>query len=75
MTTVKLTAIGNSTGIILPKEILARLRVDKGDSLYITETSDGMIIRNYDEEFVADMEMAEKIIHENRNVLKKLSDS
>jgi putative addiction module antidote len=37
-TTVKITTIGNSVGIVLPKEILARLHVEKGDTLYITES-------------------------------------
>lgn len=74
-TTVKVTTIGNSVGIILSKEILARLRVDKGDMLYVTETPGGIELRTYNSEFAREMEMAEKIIRENRNVLKRLADS
>jgi putative addiction module antidote len=39
---LKVTAIGNSVGIVLPKELLARLRVKKGDSLYVVETPSGI---------------------------------
>ncbi len=42
MHTLKLTQIGNSVGVILPKEILARLKVEKGDVIYLTESADGM---------------------------------
>ena len=43
-TATKVFAIGNSAGIILPKEILARLNVQKGDALYINETPSGFQI-------------------------------
>ena len=75
MTTLKITTIGNSVGVILPKEVLARLRVEKGDVLYANEIPGGIELRAYDKEFVVDMDMVEKIIHENRNVLKKLADN
>ena len=42
MKALKLQAIGNSTGVILPKEVLSRLRVSRGDRLYLQETSDGI---------------------------------
>lgn len=41
MTTVKLKAVGNSTGIILSKEVLAKLQVERGDTLFVVETEDG----------------------------------
>lgn len=74
MTTLKITTIGNSVGVILPKEILARLRVDKGDTLYVTEVPDGIEIRAFDGEFAEDMELAEQIMREDRDVLKKLAE-
>ena len=43
-TSVKITTIGNSVGIILPKEVLNRLHVEKGDSLYVLETPDGITL-------------------------------
>ncbi len=74
MTTVKLTAIGNSVGVIFPKEILAKLRVDKGDLLYISEVPEGMIIRSYDDKFVRHMAAAEQIMREDRDVLRRLAE-
>ena len=74
MTTVKLTAIGNSVGVIFPKEILAKLRVDKGDLLYISEVPEGMIIRSYDDKFARHMAAAEQIMRENRDALRRLAE-
>jgi putative addiction module antidote len=73
-TTTKIIAIGNSAGIILPKEILARLNVKKGDSLYITEGSQGIRLVPFDEEFATQMEAAREVMRENRDVLKKLAE-
>ena len=74
MTELKIMSIGNSKGVILTKEILAKLRVDKGDSLYVTETSDGITLRPYDEEFARQMEIAEQVMREDRDVLRKLAE-
>lgn len=71
---LKITAIGNSAGLILPKELLARLRVDKGDELYALETPDGVRLTIYDPEFAAQMDIAEEIMREDRNVLRKLAE-
>ena len=51
MHTLKLTQIGNSIGVILPKEIIARLKVAKGDSIFITETPDGFAIADESDSF------------------------
>lgn len=72
-TTVKITAIGNSAGIILPKELLEKLRVSKGDTLTVTETPDGLALNPYDEDFATAMELAEEIMREDRDVLRKLA--
>ena len=74
MTTLTITKIGNSEGVILPKEILARLRVGKGDTLSVTETPNGIELSVYDPDFERDMELAEQIIRDNRNALKKLAE-
>lgn len=71
--TVKITAIGNSAGIILPKELLEKLRVSKGDTLTVTETPDGLSLNPYDEKVARQMEVAEKVMRENRNMLRKLA--
>ncbi len=72
-TIVKITTVGSSVGIVLPKEVLAKLRASKGDSLYVTETPEGVLLTPYDEKFVRVMEVAEKVMQENRDVLRKLA--
>ena len=72
---LKITAIGNSAGVILPKELLARLRVDKGDEIHALETPDGIRLTTYDPVFAAQMDVAEKIMREHRDLLRKLADS
>lgn len=74
MTAVKVTNIGNSKGIILPKEILALLNADTGDVLYITRTPNGIAITSYDEKFARHMEAAEQIMREDRDVLRRLAE-
>jgi putative addiction module antidote len=73
ITTVKVISVGNSAGIILSKEILERLRVSKGDILTVTETPDGVQLRTYDETFATGMSLAEEIMREDRDVLRKLA--
>ena len=70
---LKITGIGNSAGVILPKELLARLRVDKGDELYAVETPDGVRLTTYDPVFAAQMEVAERVMREDRDLLRKLA--
>ena len=71
---VKVTTVGNSTGIVLPKELLAKLKIDKGDTLYVTETPTGLKLTAYDEKFAKTMEVARKVMRENRDVLRKLAE-
>jgi len=74
VTTLKLTAIGTSTGVIIPKEMLTRLNVGKGDTLYAVETADGGYrLTPYDPDFAARMDKAESIMRRYRNTLHVLS--
>lgn len=73
-TTTKVIAIGNSAGIILPKEALARLNVQKGDSLFITEGPQGLRITAFDQDFATQMEAAREVMRENRDVLQRLAE-
>jgi len=73
MFTVKVTTVGNSVGIILPRELLAKLRVDKGDMLYLVETPSGVELTPYDPQFAAQMQVLESVAREERDVLKKLA--
>lgn len=74
MTTLRLITIGNSTGVVLPEEILARLRVEKGDVLYVLETRGGIELTPYDPEFARQMDVAKGIMGEERDVLRKLAE-
>jgi putative addiction module antidote len=73
MFALKLTQIGNSVGVILPKEVLARLRVEKGDVIYVTESPDGYRITPHSAEFEAQMKAAREIMKERRAVLRELA--
>ncbi len=70
---LKITRIGNSAGIILPKEVLARLRVGPGDELYVSEAPDGIRLTATDPSFAEKMEVAEKIMREDRDILRELA--
>ena len=74
MTTLTIRKIGNSEGVILPKEVLAKLHVGEGDKLYVTETPDGVSLRSYDPSFEKQMDVAEDIMRRYRNTLKKLAE-
>ncbi len=71
---LKLTAIGNSTGVVLPKELLEKLRVQRGDELMVLETPDGIALTPFDPVFAAQMDVAEKVMRRRRNLLKKLAE-
>lgn len=73
MFTLKLTQIGNSVGVILPREVLARLHVEKGDVIYITESPDGYRITPHSEEFESQMKAARAIMKKRRAVLRELA--
>ena len=74
MSILKVTTVGDSVGIILPREILERLRVQKGDCLYAVETKQGIELTPYNPELAAQLDMAEKVMREDRDVLRKLAD-
>jgi putative addiction module antidote len=74
MKTIKLTTVGSSTGIVLPKEVLERLRVSKGDVLHLIETPNGVELTPYDPEFDAQLSVAEEIMRADRTVLRKLAE-
>jgi len=73
-TTLKITTVGSSVGVVLPKEILRRLRVEKGDMLHVIDTPNGIELTPYDEEFANQLEVAKRVMRENRNLLRKLAE-
>lgn len=73
MAALKLTQIGNSVGIILPKEVLARLKLEKGDTLYLTDAANGVLLTPYSAEFEMQMTAARSVMKKRRNVLRELA--
>ncbi|MCL5801704.1 MAG: AbrB/MazE/SpoVT family DNA-binding domain-containing protein [Gammaproteobacteria bacterium] len=73
MERIKLRKIGNSIGVILPKEATSRLRVAEGDTLLLTDTPDGIQLTPYDADFEAAMEAFEQTRRKYRNTLRKLA--
>jgi len=73
-TAVKVTQIGNSVGIVLPREILSELHVEKGDTLLITSTPDGVQLTSYEPDFANKVAVFEKVMRDNRDVLRKLAE-
>jgi putative addiction module antidote len=73
MVPLKVTKIGNSLGLILPKDALSQLNVAMGDTLYLTPSPDGFRITPYDPEFETQMGLAEKIMRERRDALRELA--
>ena len=73
MTTIKIRSVGNSLGIVLPKELIAQLKVAKGDKLFVQPTVDGIQLTPYDPEFQQQMEIAEMVMREDRDALRALS--
>lgn len=73
MHTLKLTQVGNSIGVILPKEVLAKLDLQKGDEIYLTDSPDGLRITTHNPEFEAQMKLAREIMRDRRAVLHELA--
>ena len=73
MAALKLTSIGNSVGVILPKELLVKLGLQKGDTLFAMEMPDGLKLSISDPEHDAQMEVARRLMHKWRNVLRELA--
>ena len=70
---LKIKKIGNSAGVILPKELLGRLRVGQGDTIYASEAPDGIRLTASDPDFAEKMALAEKIMREDRDILRELA--
>ena len=73
MVKLKITTVGNSTGVVLPKEVLARMNVGKGDTLFLTEAPDGYRITPHDPDFERQMKLVRQVMNERREVLKELA--
>jgi putative addiction module antidote len=71
---LKLRKIGNSLGVVLPKEVLAHLKVAEGDTICVTDTVDGSLrVGPSNDEFKKQMEAAEGVINRYRRTLRELA--
>ena len=73
MNCLAIRKIGNSNGVVFPKEIMAKLKCSEGDKLYVVETMNGIELTPYNPNFAKDMALVDDIIAKNKNVLKKLA--
>jgi putative addiction module antidote len=73
MQALKLTQIGNSMGVILPREMIVRLGLAKGDTIYAVDQPDGIRLTVADPEFAARMDVARRVMKERRAVLRELA--
>ena len=73
MHTLKLTQIGNSVGVILPRELLVKLGMAKGDTIYAIDQPDGIRLTVADPQFAAQMEVARSVMKDRRAVLRELA--
>lgn len=72
-TELKIVKVGNSMGVVFPRELLATLRVGLGDKLFVSEQPDGVKVTAHDPAFVEAMAVAEKIMREDRDILAVLA--
>lgn len=70
---LKLIPIGNSTGVILPREMLARMKLERGDAISVNETQDGYAIRPYEPDFEMKLEAARAVMRNRRSALRELA--
>lgn len=71
---LKIRKIGNSLGASMPKELIEKLMVKEGDTLYVTETAEGILLSPYDPEFAEVLQASKDISHRYKNALKKLAE-
>ncbi len=73
MNTLKVTQIGNSLGVILPKEILTRLKLERGDAVHVTESPDGITLTPYDPALDEQVELGREFMREYRDTFRQLA--
>lgn len=73
MLKVKVTSVGNSMGILLPKEALSKMKATKGDTLFLVEGPDGYTLTPYQQDFDGQIEAAEGVMKRYKNTLRELA--
>lgn len=69
LTSVKITTVGNSLGIVLPRELLQKLRVGKGDHLHLIEAETGVLMLPSDPRLLAQIESLERLLRTDRELI------
>ncbi|HVY24667.1 MAG TPA: AbrB/MazE/SpoVT family DNA-binding domain-containing protein [Steroidobacteraceae bacterium] len=72
-TTLKLTAVGTSTGVVIPKEMLNRMKVERGDTLHVSETPEGYLLTPYDPSIASQVEAGREFMKHYRDTFKELA--
>lgn len=73
MLALKITKVGNSSGLLLPKEAMAALNVQQGDTVYLTASPDGFRLTPYDPDFERQVAIMRRVARKRRNVLRELA--
>ena len=73
MTALKLKQVGNSVGLVLPKEVLGRLHVGLGDTLFFSEAPDGFRVTPYQPNFDTEMDAMRRVMRKRRDALRELA--
>jgi len=73
MSVLKVTTVGNSVGLILRRRSSSNFESKRGDSLYAIETKNGIELTAYNPEFAKQVEIAERVMREDRDALRKLA--
>ena len=74
MNALKVIQVGDSLGVVLPKELVARLRVETGDLLHVTETPDGVVLTPYDPKLAEQIDLAREFMREYRDTFDQLAE-
>ncbi|HEY7243131.1 MAG TPA: AbrB/MazE/SpoVT family DNA-binding domain-containing protein [Xanthobacteraceae bacterium] len=74
MVALKLRKVGHSVGVLFPRDVLTAMKVNEGDTLYLTEAPGGYRLTPYDPEFEQQMSIAREIMNSGRNMLRELAE-
>jgi putative addiction module antidote len=73
MDALKLTQIGNSVGVVLPKDVLRQMNVEKGDTLFLTRSPLGWVLTPYDPQIAEQVEAGRAFIKQYRDTFRELA--
>lgn len=73
MAVLKLTSVGNSTGVVIPKEMLERLKVGEGDEIVAIETPVGYLLTTYDPDVEEELKLGREFMSKYRETFKALA--